>query len=392
MNCICQLNFCLLLSLLFISGSWWFPLPVEAAEWIVDPGISWKGTYDDNILFEEASDFESRLRPGLELTRRTERGEVSASGVVDIISYLDNSQYDRENQDYRLQADYALSPRLTGHLSSRTAIDYTFDEFWEEEGIITDKSKRYSYSLSPGLRYALNERTSLDFNVQASMTDYEEDLNPDYNVLGATLAWSMAVLDGRSELLAQTSAQQVVYDLGQDAETEQEIYRLLLGARYRFSKTLDLVVRLGPMWTESRFDHALWSTTENDLSYALESSLNWRLERSRLGLDISRSEAQSTYGENIIRDRISARVAHTLNARWRANLRGSFIQSQTEGYIQDEESEAVSLQAAMSYVLSPTMDLSLGYNYRRSQDKIDNDTETGNRLYVEYSVRFPQQW
>ena len=382
----------ILLITLFIPVGWRAFPTAEAAEWKVEPGISWRGTYDDNILFEDAADYESRLKPGLEIRRRTERSQINLSGVVDIIRYLENSRYNRDNQDYRLQAQYATSPRMSLNLSSRARIDNTFDEFFEEDGLVTDQTKRYTYDLSPGMSFALDGQSSLDFNIFSSWTDYEQDVNPDSQSFGASLAWSRAIWDGRTELLALTGGQQVTYDIGPNSESEQRIYRFMLGVKHRFSPTLDATVRIGPLWTESRFEQPFFKITEEDLTYVLDGSLNWRLERSRLGLDLSRTETQSTYGENIIRDRFSGRWTYDVSPLWRATIRGSYIQSRTEGIIQERENEAVSIHTSMSYALSPTMDLSLGYNYRRSEDKIDRDTETGNRVYVQYSVRFPQKW
>lgn len=361
----------------------------QAAEWKLEPGFSWRGTYDDNILFKDESDFENRFRPGMEVSRRTERSHIDLSGIVDIIRYIQNSEYDRENQDYRLSAGYAVSPRTSVSIAARAGLDYTFDEFWEEEGLVTDRSRRHTYNISPGVRLALDEQSSLQFNCAYRVVDFTRDLNPDYNVFSADLTWSRTIMDGRTDIFALTAFQRAEYDLYY-SDSRQQVYRVMLGARRSLTETLDLSLRIGPMWTESRYDHPLYSIREDDLSYALQGSLDWRLEKSSLHLDVDRSETQSTYGENMLRERIRARMIHDLSPRWRASLRASFTQSRTDGYVNRRKSESLNLNSEMQYALTETMDLSLGYNHRRSKNRVTGTTDTGNRIFLMYSVSFPR--
>ena len=380
--------FFLLFLMIFITQ------PLGAAEWRIEPVFSWQGVYDDNILFRNESDFENRFSPGIRLNRSTERSNADLSGLVHIIRYVQNSEFDRENQDYRLNARYAASPRTSLSLASRLAIDYTFDEFWEEEGIVTEKSRRDSFDISPGLRLALDEQSSLQFNFFYNVVDYSRDANPDYDVLGAGLTWSRFFMDGRTELFTLADFQRSVYDLSaafdaSGAESEQRVYRLMVGARHRMTETLDLSLQIGPMWTESRADVPV-KIREDDLTYALLGSLDWRRERSRLHLGADRSETQSIYGENLIRKRVTARMTHELNPRLRTMISGAYTQSETDGFVRKREWESVDLRSELIYALRQNMDLSLGYNYRRSKNKITSSTDTGNRIYVMYSVSFPR--
>ncbi len=373
-----------LLVLLITSPGW-------GAEWKLEPGVSWRGTYDDNVLFKDASDYESRINPALQVSRRDERSSVDMTGLLNIIRYLDNSAYDRENQNYNLAARYAVSPRFSLNLASRLGIDYTFDEYWEEEGIVTDRGKRYTWNASPGMRFALSERSALDFSVFYNKVHYEQELNPDYDVLGGNLTLSHVALGGRATLFVVTALQQAVYDLG-SAESRQRVYRLMLGGTYRFTETLDLSLRAGPLYTESKYDHPFFTIEEDDLSYAVEGSLNWRRERTRFNLNLDRSEAQSTYGENIINNRLRAGMTHDLSPRWRVRLSGGYAHSETEGLRRKSKSQSLNLDTGLAYILTETMDVSLGYNYRRSENRITDVTDTGNRAYVMFAVRFPYVW
>ena len=362
-----------------------------AAQWKAEPTISLQAVYDDNILFKDESDFESRLTPGIDLSRHTGRLKVDLSGYLDIIRYLDNSQYDRENQDYRIRAEYAASPKLSINVLSRAIIDYTFDEYWEEEGIFTETGKRHAYTISPGLYLALDEKTALEINVFYNMVNYSQEFNPDYDVLGASMSISRAVLDGRTVLFALTGFQWAVYDLDYE-ESEQRVYRLMMGAKRRFTESLDLSLSVGPMWIESRFDGLFFNIKEDDLSYAADCALNWRMERTRLNLRLERSENQSTYGENVTRNRVTTRIVHDLSSRWRATMRGSFTQNETEGFVRKRKNESVNLNIGFIYVFTENTDIRMGYNYRRNENKITDKTDKGNRVYLMYSWSFPKVW
>lgn len=363
--------------------------PVCAGEWKLEPNISWQGIYDDNILFNNESDYVSNLKPGLQVSRRTDRSNIDLSGLVSIIRYLDNSEYDRENQDYRLSAGYNVSPRMSVNISSRLGIDYSFDEYFEEQGLVTAKIKRYFYDISPGLRLALDDLSSLTFNVYYRSADYSFDIKNDYDVLGGGLTWSRTIMDGHTDIFMSTGFEKTVYDLSQ-GESEWRVYRLLAGARHRLSETLDLSFSAGPRWTESRY--SALNIKEDDLSYTVEGALNWRLERSRLNLGVVREETQSIYGENIVRNRVRAGITHDISPRWRARVSGAFTQNQTDGLVRKRESETINFDTSLSYVLRQNMDLGIGYNFRRNQDKVTNQTEKANRIYLSFAVSFPRAW
>ena len=367
-----------------------FSVPqVMAQEWKVEPGISWQGIYDDNILFKDESDFVNSFRPGLQVNRRTDRSNVDLSGLLNIISHARYSEYDRVNQDYRLRAGYAVSPRMSVNVASRLARDYSFEEYWEEEGLITDKIRRYFYELSPGLRLALDEQSSLSFNVNYRSANYSRDLKSDYDALGGVLGWSRSIMGGRTVIFISTGFERTVYDLSR-GESEQRVYRMVGGASYRLSETLDLSFSAGPTWTESRYD--LLDIKEDNFSYSLDGALNWRLERTRLNFGLVRQESQSIYGENITRNRVRARMDHDLSPRWRARVSGAFTQSQTDGFVRKRKSESVNLDTSLSYVFRPNMDLGLGYNFRWSEDKVTSETEKSNRIYLLFSATFPRTW
>jgi hypothetical protein len=373
---------------LFVSSIIALPR-VMAAEWRTEPGISWRGTYDDNILFKDESDFVNLFSPGIRVSRRSDRSNIDLSGLVNIFRYVDNSEYDRENQDYRLRAGYTVSPRMSVNISSRLGIDYSFEEYFEEEGIVTDKIKRYLYNISPGFRLALDDRSSLEFNVYYTVVDYSRDLNPDYDVLGGGLTWSRTIMDGRTDIFVYTGFERAVYDL-RLGDSEQRVYRVMGGVRRRVTETLDFSFSAGPMWTESRYD--TFNIKEDDLSYSLDGSLNWRLERTRLNLGVNRQESQSTYGENITRNQIRAGMTHDISPRWRTRVNGAFTRSQTDGFFRERKSESINFDTSLAYVIRPNMDLSLGYNFRRSEDKIASSVDRANRVYLMYSVSFPRVW
>jgi hypothetical protein len=378
------------ISLIALFVSFIFSIPrVMAAEWRIDPGISWRGTYDDNILFNNESDFVNLISPGMRLSGRTDRSNIDLSGLVNIFKYVENSEFDRVNQDYRLRAGHAVSPRLSVNLSSRLGIDYSFEEYFEEEGIVTDKIKRYLYNVSPGFRLALDDLSSLEFNVYYTVVDYSRDINPDYDVLGGGLTWSRTIMDGRTDIFVFTGFERAVYDLTA-GETEQRVYRLMAGVRRRVTETLDFSFSAGPMWTESRND--AFNIKKDDLSYSLDGSLNWRLERTRLNLGVNRQESQSTYGENITRNQIRAGMTHDISSRWRTRVNGAFTRSQTDGFFRERKSESINFDTSLAYVIRPNMDLSLGYNFRRSEDKIASSIDRANRVYLMYSVSFPRVW
>ena len=148
--------------------------PLWAEEHMIFPDLRVRTTYDDNVFFDEVSDFELLASPTLTYRVLHETGLFQLSAGADAYRYLEETQYDRVNQKYNLVLDHELTPTLAAGLQARFVVDHTFQTELEEFGLVTDKNRRYLYSASPHFTWDLNPRHTLKMDLRWNRVDYSD--------------------------------------------------------------------------------------------------------------------------------------------------------------------------------------------------------------------------
>jgi hypothetical protein len=405
-----------------VGGS--FGTVALGAETRLVPSLSARTTYDDNIFFDEVSDWELKASPELAYQYETEVTSLSFSGGVDVYRYLDEDQYDRENQAYSLHYNYGLLERLSLSLMASTFIDYTFENVLEETGEITSKNKRYRYNLQPGLKFELTPRNFVSFTLRGSKVDYSqgnEDDDRDYDAYGLNLVfgheWSQnttlflvadySLIDVDDFVRTLDAIEGKTLEYGQ-FDQDQEIYQLLGGVDHSFSENLHLSVRtgaslavteytavtpvfIGPFLTDTRRK----DYDDDSYGFVLDVGLDYNLQRMTLGLDLSQNVTQSADGENINRTRLRFSLIRQISSRLSGVVRATFVRSKTvedsEGLYSDDEVDiwTYALAPGLRYALGEFSQLELRYSYRAVDDESDDDFETRNKVYLQYSLNFP---
>ncbi|WP_144311413.1 outer membrane beta-barrel protein [Desulfonatronospira thiodismutans] len=362
-----------------------------AAEWIITPEMSVTGTYDDNLLFEDVSDYELRASPGLRANMTGERTRLEVAGKVDVLSYLDYSEFDRVNQDYTLQSEYDLNPRTTLKMGGRLRFDYTFETELEEAGIVSEKSRRSYYTFLPGISVALDERNSLALDLFYASTDNRRDERADSWSTGGDLVWSRMFLDEQTFFLAGAGVEHVDFE-SRRVEGTHDIYRGIVGVSRDMGERYNVLLRGGPTWTHSRFDRNDERRRDDDLGFFIDSRLLWQItERTSTDVGIDHGQYQSIYAENITRNRIRAGLRHRFTEKWSGNATGSFINSRTTGLVSREKRNTWQTGLSATYNLRPDMFFDLGYRYRHTRDRVDSTSKDGNRFFLQFTIRFPKQ-
>jgi opacity protein-like surface antigen len=397
-------------------------LKAYAAEKRLTPSITLRNTYDDNIFLDEGSDLELSASPKLEYMYSTPTSSLSLAAAVDIYRYLDEDQYDRENQAYSLNSKYPLNERLSLSLGANFNIDYTFEEALEETGEVTQKNKRHRYSLAPGLEYQLAPRYFLRLNPSINMVDYrsgDNDDDRDYQTYGLNLVlgheWTAKTtlflmldygltdvddlkLSGLNVLGTQTKYGQF--------DQEQHVYQAMVGVEHQYTRNLSFSLRAGTSLSTTEYEEvrplflgglivgtATKDIDEENTGLVVEGGLDYEMQRSNLSLDLSRSVSQSTDGESINRNRVRFSITRYFSERLRGILNASYVRSKSVSDADDVgdgvDTETYSFSPGLSYVLTENSALELRYNYRAVDDDVDDDHDQRNRIYLQYSWSFP---
>lgn len=393
-------------------------MPVRAAEYVITPSVKVRETYDDNVYFRNVDDFEHLISPALKLDVRTDRARWQATCAWDITEYQDRDELDSVDQTYRLSATVSPSTLLQLNISGHYVDDYTFDSTLEESGILAERSRRSSSTVQTGAAFILDHRNTLEFSYEFNKILYELESYTDYVVYGLNLMWFHNLTNERTRIIYMLSGSKTDFEGNEDyyfeeddgnfaqkeADVRQQTYRILAGMDHQLTETLRVSVKAGAHYTESEFPsfQAIAYNVESgtsitiydikkksDTGFILDGALTWHLELITLSASVNRDVTPSIYGENIIRDRISAALRYRLSEKLWCNLNTAYLHSETESFTQEQEYQTYSIQSALSYRFTEDINLELGYAYTRTKNEITDQSEDRNRFFVQLSTAWP---
>ncbi len=377
----CGVLFCGCLCL-FGAATW-------AAEYSVIPGVSVRETYDDNVFLKETSDVEHRISPTLDLTARTEKGEITASGALDISEYERHSEFETVDQEYGLSARLMPSEFWEIGFSGTYVDDYTFRSALEDSGLLADRSRRKLASLDPSLTLFLGGRDALKISYAFSKMQYDLDAYSDYEVHGGNVTWYHDLMNERTRLIFLAGMSRSEFDRT-GTDVTHTIYRGMVGLDHQFAENLKLTVMAGPRFTESEFPRGGVTVEDDDTGFVADGTLDWRVEeRLTLSANINRDVAQSIYGENITRDRARLSFMYRLTERFRGNLSTAYYESETDGLVQQEKRKTYSVRPSIAYRITEKLDLRAGYHYTWTENQITDNSQERNRVYLQLAMDWP---
>ena len=363
-------------------------LSIPAADYALLPRLEVRESYNDNVFFDDDGDLEQRVSPSLEFRARTERLEARVKGVVDIYNYLDLTRYNRVNQYYTLDTEYAMSRRSSAGLAASWRRDHTFETDLEESGLIQDRNRRDVLFLSPSYKYQLDERSLLAFDLRFQDTDFDEDQDTDSTVYGGGVTYSRLLDNQKSRILGNVDLQQVEYD-PVSGDGEQLTVQVMTGLAHAYAPNKDVVVRGGVSYTDSSFETGGLDLDDDNWGFLFDATANWQWELTDLSLGASRSITASSFGENITRDRLLLRLNRRLTERLQVFGNVSLYRYETEGIVVDEVRRTLQISPGLTYRLTEMVDLRFGYSYTATEDVDDNDSESRNIVFGEVALRFP---
>jgi hypothetical protein len=365
-------------------------IDVKAAEYDAVPSLDLQTTYDDNVYFKEVDDFIFRIAPALKLGAQTERTNVQVRAIVDILEYYDYSELDHVDQKYDLS--FATKPSVVWDVgvSGTYFDDYTFRSALEESGLIADRAQRRGGLVEPFFSVALNDQNKLRGDYTCTNVQYSTGTYPDYWVHGGAVYWFRDLRNEKSRVITLVRVSRADYEqvLG---DVSQQTYQGMLGFEHRFSETVAITLLAGGAYMESEHlqlevtpSLSLTTTTVNeyDSTYVVDGTFRCKEERTSLFINANRDVDASTYGENILRERIRAGLGFQWTEKMKLNLEGSYYHGETKGVYQKEEYQTASVRPYISYRIGKDFFLRVGYRYTWTENQITDTKQDRNRVWI----------
>lgn len=374
-----------------------------AAEWAIEPAVSLRTEYNDNLrltLAPHDSVSLSTLSPQLTLRRTTEISDISLRGLVNLNRYWDDSSLNSTDYIYNLNASL-LGERSRLSLNSAYVRDSTLASELTETGVLTARTQRssirvnpqWSWSVTPlsavGVGYSFTDVSYAD-SQSAGLTDYRSQ---DVSIWGshkfgerdevqlgayyaeyetrpaayesATRGMTVTYLRDFSER-TKVSAQAGVRRT--DA-TRQALTQILVPT---FIPGLFQIV-LVPQQIDSRDSGALLNVGI-DTKWSARTALRGR---------ISRELNPSGSGSLVESDRISAGVSHGFSERTNLSVSASAYRSRfADAALSQGNSRYYALEASLSSRLDEHWSVSAGYRYARQRYESANAQVDANVIFV----------
>ena len=362
-------------------------MPVSAAEWVAEPSVRVRGEYEDNIRLvttEHDSVWGVILEPSLDLSRRSELSDLSASGRVRASQYPDEDQL--STTDYFL--DIASERRFErGSLEASVGVadDTTLqnESLDLDTGLTVNQIDRMRTSARLAGEYMFTETTWLELSTAYSKTDYDDGeqygvLDYDYLTPAVTLVHQ---LNRKTQVFGVYSYSKVDYDTSTDLESKT--HALKLGAAYDITERWKITGSIGSRRTEtssvvqepvycSFFGRSVvcgYTYRPRDgksTGLVYDVSLTRELETGSIEFWASQSVTPSSTGTDTESTRIGLTGLHKFSTTFWAQLAASYLESSTVGGTTTRaDNERYRIAPSLTWRLDEDLTLNAGYTYRR---------------------------
>ncbi|MBG0789712.1 MAG: hypothetical protein H0S80_04350 [Desulfovibrionaceae bacterium] len=365
------------------------PCPALAEKGVITPGITVKSTYNDNVHFDDRSDFEWLAVPTVKVEYGQEDWTLSSGARASLFRYSDLTEYDRENYALWAEGEKELTERLRISCAGSFDYDHTFEDELTESGTVTAQALRRRYSLTPGLSWAMTEKDNLSLSLPFSETVYTGSDNADYVSKGGTASWSRVLNNERTSLLGQFSYTNYHFNRP-DGYTDQDVYNLLGGMRYKPSELLDVTgfIGLGHSRSDVTFNR-LSDVDATETYFSFDLSGTYHREKWEFTLGADRQASPSTDGEVTVRTRARVSGRYNFTERLSAALDGAFYQTKSGGLISESKKRTYYLQPWIAYRLTENTSLRFEFRHTNIKNLLTDREQRQSRTALRFEYHYP---
>lgn len=386
-------------------------LPANAAEWVAEPSVNLRQTYDDNIRLTNAnhdSVWGTTLDPRLKLSRRSDLWDVNASARLRSSKYFGEDGLDT-NDNFLDAAVKRQFERGSIDTSASLVNDTTLqNEILDEDtGLTVNQIDRTRQNLRLAGEYTFTEATWVEASVDYSTLEYDQGLIyglQDYDSLTPELR-VIHQLDSQTQVYGILNHTKVEYDLPSPFESESKTNSLQLGAAYDITETWKVSGSVGSRKTESSqvtvetisipfigLISRLVSSENESTGLVYNASLTREFETGRLAMNASQSVNPSSSGTDTESTQLGFTGIREFSTKLSAQLAVSYYQSSTVGDVTTTaDNTRYRVSPTLSWHLDEDLTLNSGYSFTRIKRDVANDEATdSNAVFASLAYTWPR--
>ncbi len=361
-----------------------------AADVTLTPSIGLRGEYNDNIDFSKTNkkdDYIGTISPGLTFGYATDRLDIGARAVVDVVRYMDQTKQDNERQNYGLDASYRMFERLSIRANGFYVKDTTFDTELQETGLVELWSDREHYGGGGGLSFQISEVTDIGIDYSYTKTDYYLIDYTDSEGHSVSLPFNYS-FNNRLDVLTLRP-----YYRNTDSDEDKiDGYGLSFGLAHTFTETFTGSVTAGARYTETEEKPS--GRSDNDWGWTADVSLDKSWQTASASLGYSRDLNYTAEGELVEVNRFSLSTNKMLTSKFSIRLAGSLYFTESTGISRNRDTRYYTVAPSLNYMITENHSMALGYSYSNEHDKmLTNDQDRDrNMVWLTLNFNFPQKW
>ena len=216
-----------------------------AQTFTLTPSLAVSETYDDNVLLsstDRQSDFVTSISPGLRLTVRDPRWDVTLAASARADYYADrpdlNSTTDHQNGD--LAVAFRATPRLTVSLTDTFIRSLNPAEADTANGITTGRFRSYSNTVTPAVRYQITPLTLLGLEYSFAILRSDSPFTRDQDTHEGRLSVERQFTPRTSGTLRYIFSRFMV-----EGEADRDAHSPMVGLIHTFSPTIRVSAEAG---------------------------------------------------------------------------------------------------------------------------------------------------
>src|SRR5680860_135544 len=400
-----------------LAGGLGVPGKAIAQAWIVQPGVSLEGIYDDNFRLspdEPQAVSTARVAGSLKLARVTETSDIAGLVRVDGNAYFgeDEGLDDQSNQllDFSYFTKGELS-RWGGTISFRRdtllrtirGIEGTDDPTLEpdpdvDEGLSRGNVDRQRLSLGPSWSRFLTERTEVGLSYLFSDSSY--DNVPTTPGTDSNITDSLNHLLGGQLLTRVTERDRLALIFeGQRYEADDNAtfnnYDLQTGVLHDFSETFQGRFTIGARYTEFDVPAEVGiggqpAQVGNDTGFVATIGGVKRTGLTTFAGTLQRTATPSASGEIVQNDQLALNVSRQLSERSEIIIRSTIYETESLSDLTSNSNRRfIAVEPRLRYALSPSWAVEAAYEYRRIKEFDTPDSADSNAVMLSLNYELP---
>jgi hypothetical protein len=399
--------------------------PAQAAQWSVEPRVSLRSGFNDNIRLTTADHdtvWEEALTPAVRFGVSKENQGLFGNADVSILRFYggsganSSSLLDRENYHLNVES-YQRTERNDFGANLDITRDSTLNSELDETGqVISNRATRLSTALGPSWTRLLDEKTQLGLSYRFNRVEYSNDkvgqnnlVDYDYNTATASLVRTFTPL---TQGTLSTSFSRYKPETNLDSDT----YAIQVGLTRSHSETLSTSWLAG--WRQTKSDtltptgfcffanpgasfpqcsggFPVQTGTEKDnvknSGATYSASVNKLLENGALGASLTRIVTPSGNGELLDTTRLTLTGEHRFTETLRANLMSEYYKRHTivnasGGNFESADKNFFRIRPTITWQWQREWLLTGEYRYARSKNT-NGDTASQNAVYLTLTYR-----